>query len=155
VLNKWQRFRRLSAPERSAFLRAIVFLPLTAAALRTIGFRRWSSLLSKPGHREDPAGQVTPESFKSAIRTARMVDAASEEGMIRANCLERSIVLWWLLNSRRLPVELQIGGRRTGKGFEAHAWVELAGTVINDRDTVGQEFALFTRDAASLRIEPR
>jgi len=154
-VNKWRRFRRLSALERSALLRALVLLPVTAAALRTIGFRRWSSFLSKFAPQKNPIAPVTPESLKSARRTARMVAAASNEGIVRGKCLEQSIVLWWFLKLRQLPAELQIGGRRTNTGFEAHAWVELAGTVVNDRDTVHQDFAPFSRDTASLGIEPR
>jgi len=86
---------------------------------------------------------------------ARMVAAASEEGIFHGKCLERSIVLWWFLQRRGFPAELQIGGRRTGAGFEAHAWVEIAGAVINDHDGVGQEFSPFGGNAASVGIDSR
>jgi len=84
-----------------------------------------------------------------------MVAAASEEGIVHGKCLERSIVLWWFLQRLRLPAELQLGGRRAGEGFEAHAWVEIAGTVINDHESVGEDFAPFGGNAASVGIDPR
>jgi hypothetical protein len=112
-------------------------------------------MLSKFASQRNPGAPVNPDSLKSARRTARMVASASEEGIVRGKCLEQSMVLWFLLKRRQLPAELQIGGRRTSAGFEAHAWVELEGNVINDRDTVGQDFAPFGRDAESLRAQPR
>jgi Transglutaminase-like superfamily len=84
-----------------------------------------------------------------------MVASASDEGIFHGKCLEQSMVLWWLLKRQQLPAELQLGGRRTNTGFEAHAWVEVEGNVINDHDTVGQDFAPFSSDADSLRAEPR
>jgi hypothetical protein len=98
---------------------------------------------------------VTPDSIASARRTARLVAAAAQEGIARGRCLEQSIVLWWFLKRRRYPAELQIGGRRTDAGFEAHAWVELGGTVVSDGDTVHKDFAPFSRDIAPLGTEPR
>ena len=154
-MNKWQRFRKLPASERGILLRALILLPLTAAALRTIGFRRWKLFLAKFTAHKNSSTPVTPESLQSARRIARLVAAASDEGIVHGKCLEQSIVLWWLLMRRGVPAELQIGGRRTSAGFEAHAWVEIAGTVVSDRDTVHQEFAPFGRDATSLGIEPR
>ena len=127
-------------------LRALVLVPVTSAALHTIGFRRWSSFLSKFAPKKNPTAEVTPESLESARRTARMVATASNEGIIHGQCLEESIVLWWLLKRQRLPAELQIGGRRKGAEFEAHAWVELDGNPVNDHEDVGQDFARFSRE---------
>lgn len=155
MANKWHRYKRLSAEEKTALLQALIFIPLTKAALRTIGFRRWKSILSKFLHAKNPNIALTSDSLKSARRTARMVASASDEGISHGKCLEQSTVLWWLLKRRQFPAELQLGGRRTAAGFEAHAWVELEGNVINDRDTVSQDFAPFSSDADSLRAEPR
>ena len=98
---------------------------------------------------------MTEESLKSARRTARMVAAASEEGIAHGKCLEQSIVLWWLLLRRGVPAELQIGGRRAGAEFEAHAWVEISGTAVNDHDAMTSDFAPFGGNAASIGIDPR
>jgi len=84
-----------------------------------------------------------------------MVAAASREGIFHGKCLEQSTVLWWFLLRRGFPAELQIGGRQGSAGFEAHAWVEIAGTVINDHETVGEDFAPFRGNAASAGIHSR
>jgi hypothetical protein len=154
-VNKWRRFRRLPAPERAILLRALILLPLTGAALHTVGFRRWKSFLARFAPEKNSTEPVTAESLKYARRFTRMVAAASEEGIFHGKCLERSMVLWWFLLRRGFPAELQIGGRRAGAGFEAHAWVEIQGIVINDHEAVGQDFAPFRGNAASAGINSR
>jgi len=154
-VNKWRRFRRLSVPERRILLRSLFLLALTSAALHTIGYRRWKLFLARFTAQNNSTAPLTPESLHSARRIARMVAAASEEGIFHGKCLEQSIVLWWFLLRRRMPAELQIGGRRTSAGFEAHAWVEIAGIVVNDRDVVSQDFAPFGGNTASADADHR
>src|SRR5215831_6005790 len=48
------------------------------------------------------------------------------------SCLLRSLLVFWLLKSRREPVKLLLGVRRKDAGFQAHAWVEAQGVVINE-----------------------
>ena len=154
-MNKWRRLRRLSVLERRILLRALFLLPVTGAALHTIGFRRWKLFLARFTPAINSTEPVTVESLRPARRIARMVAAASEEGLYHGKCLERSIVLWWFLLRRGFPAELQIGGRRGSAGFEAHAWVKIGGIVVSDGDSVHQDFAPFGRDTASMGIEPR
>jgi hypothetical protein len=159
-VRKWQRFRRLAGPERASLLWAFVLVPATAAALRTIGLRRWKALLAKTTPRKNFSPIVSSETLKSAAiesarRTARMVAAAAREGVYHGRCLEQSLTLWWLLARRALPAELHIGVRKAAAGFEAHAWVELFGMVVNDSNGVRQDYVPFGRDIASLGIEPQ
>jgi hypothetical protein len=49
---------------------------------------------------------------------------------------------------------LRIGVSRPTGQFEAHAWIEFQGTVINDRLDVGQRFSTFDRPVNSaIRFE--
>jgi hypothetical protein len=159
-VHRWRRFRRLAAPERGSLLWAFALVPATAVALRTIGLRRWKALLAWTVPREGsapvvPSGESKTSAIESARRTGRMVAAAAREGVYHGKCLEQSLTLWWLLVRRRLPAELHIGVRKAASGFEAHAWVELFGTVVNDGDEVRQDYVPFGRDIASLGIEPQ
>ncbi|MHB8525656.1 MAG: lasso peptide biosynthesis B2 protein [Candidatus Acidiferrales bacterium] len=84
------------------------------------------------------------EAVCAEVQTAsRIVDAASRHGLVRGNCLSKSITLWWLLRRRGIPVRLRLGARRTGDQFEAHAWVELDGRVINDSEDVRTRYSPF------------
>src|SRR5713226_1799657 len=132
AVNRWSRYWRLSALERSLLWRALVLLPLTTVALRLLGFRRWYAALARlaplrPSHAVKPSLSFAEQ----AQLTTRMVQAASREGLCRTNCLEQSVVLWWLLRRQGISSDLRIGVCKSSDGVAAHAWVEFAGAVLN------------------------
>lgn len=163
-MRRWRRFRRLAAPEKKALLQALILVPVTGVALRLAGLRRWKAVLARLAPRIPSTGVINPETpdpeivdpeiVESARRAARMVDAAAREGVYHGKCLEKSLVLWWLLLRRRLPAEIHIGVRKGDAGFEAHAWVELFKMAINDGEGLRQDYVPFDRDVAALGIEP-
>ncbi len=80
-----------------------------------------------------------------AHRLAWCVQVAAAYGPWPANCLQRSVVLWWFLRRRDLESELRIGVRRdpeTG-ALDFHAWLEHDGVVLNDRGDVRERYATF------------
>ncbi len=152
-MNKWRRFRKLPAAQKNTLLWAFIFVPITRVALRLIGFQRWRSILAKAIPRGTALQPVTPELVAEAKMAARMVAAASREGFIHGRCLAESVVLWFLLSRRRVPAELRIGVRQAAKGFEAHAWVEVQDTIVNDTQDVLQNYVPFNEDIAAVGIE--
>lgn len=124
-------------------LSAAAMLPLVSLALRVLGFQRVQAVLRR-WSAEMPAA---PENAaETAQHTAEIVNAAANRGFIRANCLKRSLVLWYLLRRRGIVTDLRIGVRRGDNGFEAHAWIEYAGVVINDNPRYVALFAPFKGD---------
>jgi hypothetical protein len=71
------------------------------------------------------------------------VDEACVWYVKRAACLQRSVVATWLLRRNGWPAEMVIGYRPTP--FESHAWVEVAGVVVNDRPQYQKFFAVLER----------
>ena len=144
VWANWLRFRKLSPLERARVLRAMAFLPLTEFGLRVLGFRRWKRLVerfSPPFPRRqmvEPAAQL-----QIAERITRAVSSAERHGPGTPNCLERSLTLWWLLRREGIGGELHIGARKSESRFEAHAWVELSGVVLNDSPNVHKHYTRF------------
>jgi hypothetical protein len=93
------------------------------------------------------------EGVEFAHRIAWVVDVAARRGPWPANCLQRSVVLWWFLYRRGVPTDLRIGVRRrpgtpSGEALLFHAWVEHDGRVLNDAPNVGRRFATFERPIA-------
>jgi hypothetical protein len=82
------------------------------------------------------------------------VQVAAKRGLWPANCLQRSVVLWWFLARRGLASDLRIGVRRrpdapsASRSMDFHAWVELDGVVLNDGPDVRERFATFDRAIA-------
>ena len=72
-----------------------------------------------------------------------MVRIAANHGLFRANCLEQSLTLSWLLKRRGIETDLRIGAQKHEGKFAAHAWIELDGVAINDSHDVGERFPVF------------
>jgi hypothetical protein len=71
------------------------------------------------------------------------VDEACVWYIKRAACLQRSAVTTWMLRRHGIRAELVIGYRPVP--FESHAWVEVAGMVVNDRQQYQTFFAVLER----------
>jgi hypothetical protein len=148
-MNRWTGFWRLAPGERRVVVRAAIMLSLTAAALRVLGFPRWRGVLEKFVANVPPATGDAAFRLALAREVTRLAEKAERRGPMRPNCLERSLVLWFLLRRRGLPAELRIGARKEEARFEAHAWVELEGQVLNDSEAVHKHYARFDGPIAS------
>jgi len=154
--SKWIRFFHLPPEERALVVRAAVCLCWTLAGLRVLGFRRCHPLILRfsPEAREGHACGVD----RAREWTAKFVRAAASverNSPLKPNCLERSLALWWTLRRNGIPAELHIGGRKGGRGFEAHAWVERNGEVLNDTADVHQHYARFDAPVTDAETRPR
>ena len=144
MMERWQRFWGLSGYERGIALEAAGGLLATWLGLRLAGFRRWQSLLVRLA----PSANTTmhrrgASQRQSAEVIARMAAAAARNVFFAANCLEQSLVLWWLLRRRGIAAELRIGARKEFERFEAHAWVEVDSAVLNDTSAEHLHFVPF------------
>ncbi len=121
-------------------------LPLTALTLWLLGFTRTQSMLATlaPIDKHSRPGQKQATVYQAHV-TAKMVTVAAQRGPFRASCLPQSLVLWWLLRRQKIQSDLRIGVRKGSNHFEAHAWVELSNTVLNDRTDVSRRFLPFKR----------
>jgi hypothetical protein len=156
MIERWKRFGRLSAFERGIVLEAIGGLLATWIGLRLIGFRRWERVLAvfaPAANTTVPAQGASVQ--ESALLIARMQAAAARNLFFRTNCLEQSLVLWWLLRRRGINAALRIGARKESDRFEAHAWVELDSQVLNDASAEHCHFVPFEKSILSMeaRIE--
>ncbi|MFB2918866.1 MULTISPECIES: lasso peptide biosynthesis B2 protein [Aerosakkonema] len=156
AISSWHKLRKLSKAELTLLLWAIVLLPLMALSLKFFGFRRIYFAIAKlsGGERylspmvEKSQGRDESKCLTKAHRIARIVGIASQYGFYSANCLQKSLVIWWLLQREGIETDLRIGVRKQEESLEAHAWVEYFGVVLNDRSDVRERFAPFA-DAIS------
>ena len=156
MIKRCRRFQRLSAFERGIVLEAAGGLLATWAGLRVIGFRRWERVLAIFAPPASATGFAPVKSVEEpALLIARMEDAAARNLFLHTNCLEQSLVLWWLLRRRGIEAVLRIGGRKDSQRFEAHAWVEVDSEVLNDTSEQHRHFVPFEKPILSMetRIE--
>jgi hypothetical protein len=142
-MSNWQKLRALSREEIRFLLKALVLLPIAGVGLRLFGLqglqRRLESLVDKRGW----AKQTSDLALCRAQVTGRMVNIAARYGLFRANCLQRSFVLWWLLLRQGILTSIRIGVDKREGHFHAHAWTEYDGIVLNDHPHVSEQFVAF------------
>jgi hypothetical protein len=68
---------------------------------------------------------------------------ASALRLDRRGCVARATFLWWLLRRRGIAAEVVIGSRMIDGRLEAHAWVEVDGSVIDDAPDVRERYPAF------------
>jgi hypothetical protein len=133
-----------------------VLLPLASLAVRRWGLGRVQSRLLRWTARSATRPLAVPQ-LESALRLGWAVEVAARRGPWPANCLQRSLVLWFLLRRRGMPADLRIGVRRTpntrtGGPLLFHAWVEQEGMVLNDAADMRERFATFDRAILPPRV---
>ncbi|MBK8025736.1 MAG: lasso peptide biosynthesis B2 protein [Chloroflexi bacterium] len=148
IVRKLRSFLALSGEERWTFLISLLLLPALAVALQRIGMRRTRSWLEH--HVPPVAAPSASDAATRAPRMARMVNAAARRSPYKANCLKRSLALWWLLRRRGIDSELRIGVRKKDNALQAHAWIELGGVVLNDSLNYVRTFTPFAGDVMSV-----
>lgn len=119
-------------------------LPIVATSLKTMGLRRTQSWLTRSS-----LGKMIPPTEQTRAnvrRAAQMVAVACRRYPLRSSCLPRTIVLWSLLRRRGLDTNVRIGVRGDAEAnFQAHAWLEWNGEVLNDAAEVGSQYLPFNR----------
>jgi hypothetical protein len=130
---------RLRAPvDRRVLFEAALLTPLVALSLRTIGLTRLQGLLERRSPRPKRSNVA------EARHIAQVVDIVVRRSPVRHNCLRRSVVLWHVLHRHALEADLRIGvGRELRDDRQFHAWVEHAGTVLNDDEQVLSQYIPF------------
>ena len=151
-MKKLRKLLRLNRGERWTLAQAMILLPLTALALRLIGLRRSQRIFSHFIPRDsDCKTEGSEASLNQALHISHLVNLAVRHGVFPANCLQRSLALWWLLRRRRIQGEIKVGTRKVSGRFEAHAWIEVDGVVLNDSDDVRLRYAPFDRAVNLIR----
>ena len=84
--------------------------------------------------------------------TCRLIDIGINMIPAEPTCLRRSITQQRILERSGIASRLQVGVRRAtapaveGKTIEAHAWLEISGSPINDVPDIAQQYAVFSSD---------
>jgi len=138
-VNRLKNFCARSGEERSIVLQALILLHVARLSLSVCGFKATRGLFEtvsriRARHVIEPGRDGLPG------LTMQCVHAAARHALFGAVCLPRSVVLCTLLRRRGFHPTLRFGARSTDGRFEAHAWVELGGRVL---DPTGNETHTF------------
>lgn len=84
-----------------------------------------------------------PVAGSNAAEICRAIDLACVFYFKRVQCLQRSAATALLLRRRGFPAEMVIGAQLLP--FQSHAWVEINGSVVNDKPYIVDMFTVLDR----------
>ena len=130
----WSRWRELPGLERRTLVALILVLPLVDIAVRTLGLKRtqagFSWLTRKAPPRPCPGDELA-----RANRLAELAAIAGAHGIYPITCLRQTLLVQYLLRRQGLSARLRIGAiKNTDSSIQAHAWTELDGIALGQRD---------------------
>jgi hypothetical protein len=141
------KLRALGPDERRLLARCLVLIPWVVLGLRLFGLRRTKSMLERGLSAAGSALRPDPGEAEARARTvARVAGIAAGRGPVRATCLRRSLLIWWLLRREGIEAEIRIGVRRDGEELSAHAWVEHRGIPLGEPGDLDARYERFDRD---------
>jgi hypothetical protein len=154
LASNWQKIADLDASQWLVIFQSPFVLLLTWIRLRRGGFQKTLGQIDTGPDSGISAQRQALLARKTAFALAVVVKA----GPWRPQCLVRSLALSWLLSRRGIPCVVRIGVPVGGDslhaegsdGFRAHAWVEHAGIVLNDRQDVATQFSAFDSGSDSV-----
>jgi hypothetical protein len=153
MMQRFRRFRRLSGFERAVVLEAVITLPVVWLAVRLLGFRICRAAFEEPARAARNSRFLETDTLNIAKRIARLEVVTAANLFFRTSCLEQSLVLCRLLRRRGMNATLRIGARKEADRFEAHAWVEMAGNVVDGGGTEHLHFRPFERSESPMETQ--
>jgi hypothetical protein len=127
------RLCKLSNRDRWLLFQSFLLLPAIHYCLALLGYTRLQRQMEKICPLRI---QTTPLSDATCIVRAQEISLitsiAAQHGVYKAGCLRRSLLTWWFLRWEGIDSQICFGVRLVNQRFEAHAWVEHNGTIVND-----------------------
>lgn len=132
--------------QQRAVMTMLWLVPVLHVAVRVFDYNRTRVFLDRRADARrarltEPRAAVTPYQ----LATSRV----TRYSWLPGNCLSRSLALVWLLRRNGHDADLRLGVSLHGGEFAAHAWVELEGLVLNDRQDVTTRYAPFPQSSSS------
>ncbi len=150
-MSRWASYQKMESADRRILLMASALLPIIAAMIRCLGFRRTFLFIGQfAGSRV--TASATAKQEQSLIRIRKIIRIIKLKGLFRGNFLSRSLVLWVLLRRRQISCELVFGSRVKDGTFQAHAWVEKDFIPINASPNVRKNYRVFDYDFESAKM---
>lgn len=119
------------------FLRGYLALLRMESLLAGRGFAALHRVVKELPVEHNPADARTEETL------CRAVDLACVFYFKQVLCLQRAAATTWLLRRSGIPAEMVIGVQQCP--FRAHAWVEVAGRVVNDKPYTSELYTVIDK----------
>ena len=119
-----RKFTALSGADKWLHLEALASLTYTSLALK---FRPAQKLVHRHPDTHLACGQGTDD---TASRVGLAVARVAGHCFWHPACLPQALAAARLLKRRDIPCSIELGVKKTPDAMEAHAWVDVSGTII-------------------------
>lgn len=145
MLSKLRRLANLPLIEQAILLQLATLSLGLRVLLSAVTLSRLISLLSRAA--SSPLLSQIPlfHVHCATDRLVALIDLAAAVSHKNGRCLPRSLLLFWLLRTRRQPVSVCLGISKNRTLLEGHAWVEQDGVVLGDTLSFINRYTLFLR----------
>lgn len=150
MISSWRRkalrFSELDWPSRRLVLGSALLLPLFWARVKLLGRCELGPCDAEGGQTSESTNPVSLESLKYI---GHLVNRTAHHVLPPNNCLTRSVYMQWLLRRRGIAAVLRLGVQLEDGQLLAHAWVDYAGTPLNDSADVAERYRPMGRTLGS------
>jgi len=149
-LRKLKTFTSLPSAERRIFFQALGLLPVMALRIQFSTIKNTFAWLRDRSGINENSFLVGELALSHARRIIWLMGQAMRYSPIKGKCLSQSLVLWFLLRRSGIQSDLRVGFNKDTDNlpvdidnFNAHAWVECQGVVLNDHPDVYERYVVF------------
>jgi len=135
--------RSLRAYERMVFQTRMLTI-LTEITLRLTSLKTTERLLSF-----FKKNVPTPDQHETIVildKYTTLFNQMNQLTFLKGRCLSQSLVMRLLLNRKGIFSELKIGLGKNKGAFDAHAWLEKEGMLLNDHPSVIANYFVLPKD---------
>ncbi|WP_143310061.1 lasso peptide biosynthesis B2 protein [Chitinophaga vietnamensis] len=126
------------------FVRARILTILTEASLRFTSLKTTEKLLSFFTKNVPPPDHN--ETIVTLDKYATLFHQMNQLPFLKGRCLSQSLVMRLLLRRKGIDAELKIGVSQHMGRFDAHAWLEKEGVLLNDHPSVIANYFVLPAD---------
>ncbi len=132
MIQKVQKFKKLTSEEKKLFLEAYVVLGKMRASILTISFKRLTRSLNHEAKKKE-LESLNNEEMQTAKRVGEAIVRASAYTPWESACLAQSLTAQKMLQKRDIPGVFYLGAAKDKESKEkmkAHAWSQCGDTII-------------------------
>jgi hypothetical protein len=133
-MSSWSKFRQLTWDECFLLLDAFSSIAFASFVVHLLPYRFLRHAVESPGR-----GNAILTRRRSIQQIVYSVGAVSRF-VPGSTCLVRAIAACKILHCEGYPAQIQFGVLNSGREFAAHAWVEVEGEIVFNRDEAYKPF---------------
>jgi hypothetical protein len=132
MIQKYQKFTKLSSEEKKLFMEAYVILGVMRTAILTVSFKRLTRSLEHLAKKKE-LEKLNEEEMQTAQKVGQAIMRASAYTPWESACLAQSLTAQKMLQKRGIPGVFYLGAAKDEENKEkmkAHAWSQCGDVII-------------------------